>query len=373
MKFIVGSSDLLKHLQSVSGALNSNSPLPILENFLFEIDKNNLKISASDLETTMTTEMEITTKDKGVVAVPARILMDTLKTFSDIPLNFTVNDKNNQIEISSDNGKYKLAGLDGDEFPRIPVIEQAASIDIPSEILLEALNKTTFATGNDELRPVMSGVFFQLDGDNTTFVATDAHRLVRYRRLDIRAAKQAAFIVPKKPLQLLKTALTGLNSKVKIEFNEANAFFSFSNFNLICRLIDGKYPNYEAVIPTDNPNKMTIDRNLFLNAIRRISIYSNKTTHQVKLRIAGSELTLSAEDIDFNNEANENLSCEYEGTDMEIAFNARFLSDMLSNMTTEAVHMELSLPNRAGILTPDNVNGDSNEDVLMLVMPVMLS
>jgi DNA polymerase-3 subunit beta len=373
MKFIVGSSDLLKHITSISGALNNNSPLPILDNFLFEVSKNNLKISASDLETTMTTEMEITSKDSGVVAVPARILLDTLKTFSDIPLNFTVHDKNFQIEISSDNGKYKLAGLDGNEFPRVPAIEQATSVEIPSDTLLEAINKTIFATGNDELRPVMSGVFFQMNKDNTTFVATDAHRLVRYRRTDIKAAKSASFIVPKKPLQLLKNALAGQNSKVVIEFNEANAFFSFGNYHLICRLIDGKYPNYEAVIPSDNPNKMTIDRELYLNAIRRISIFSNKTTHQVKLRIKGSELTLSAEDVDFSNEANERLTCDYSGTDMEIAFNARFLSDMLSNIHTENVNMELSMPNRAGLLTPEDPDADKGEDVLMLVMPVMLN
>ncbi len=373
MKFIVGSSDLLKHLQSVSGALNNNSPLPILENFLFEINKNKLKISASDLETTMTTEMEITSKDEGVVAIPARILLDTLKTFSDIPLNFTINDKNFQIEISSDTGKYKLSGLDGNEFPRIPAIEQATKIEIPAETLLEAVNKTIFATGNDELRPVMSGVYFQMGKDHTNFVATDAHRLVRYRRTDIRAAKQASFIVPRKPLTLLKNALGTMNSKVTIEFNDANAFFSFGNFHLICRLIDGKYPNYEAVIPVDNPNKLTIDRDLFLNAIRRISIFSNKTTHQVKLRIAGSELTLSAEDVDFNNEASEKLTCDYNGSDMEIAFNARFLSDMLSNLGTTMVNMELSMPNRAGILTPDTAESDADENVLMLVMPVMLS
>ena len=373
MKFIVGSSELLKHLQSISGALNNNSPLPILDNFLFELNKGTLKVSASDLETTMTTELEVTSKDEGVVAIPARIIMDTLKTFSDIPLNFNVNEKNFQIELSSDNGKYKVAGLDGNEFPRVPEIEQASKVEIPSETLLEAINKTIFATGNDELRPVMSGVFFQMGKGNTTFVATDAHRLVRYRRADIKSAKNADFIVPKKPLQLLKAALAGSDSKVEIEFNDANAFFSFDNFNLICRLIDGKYPNYEAVIPADNPNRMTIDRMLFLNAIRRISIFSNKTTHQVKLRIAGSELTLSAEDIDFNNEANERLTCDYNGSDLEIAFNARFLSDMLSNLDSESVTMEMSLPNRAGLITPEDAEKDSNEDVLMLVMPVMLN
>lgn len=372
MKFIVSSTLLLRHLQSVSGALNNNSPLPILENFLFEVAKGNLKISASDLETTMTTSMEVTSKEQGMVAVPARILLDTLKTFAEQPLTFTINDKNFQIEISSENGKFKLAGHDGVEFPKIPVVEQANSIEISAEVLLEAVNKTIFATGTDELRPVMSGVFFQLNKDNTTFVATDAHRLVRYRRNDIRSSKSTSFIVPRKPLTLLKSALMGLESKVKIEYNDANAFFSFDHFNLICRLIDGKYPNYEAVIPLDNPNRMVVSRDSFLNAIRRVSIFSNKTTHQVKLKIAGSELAISAEDIDFSNEANERLSCDYNGQDMEIAFNARFLSDMLSNLETENVTLELSLPNRAGIIRPTG-NDENGEDILMLVMPVMIN
>jgi DNA polymerase-3 subunit beta len=372
MKFIVSSTLLLRHLQAVSGALNNNSPLPILENFLFEVEKGKLKISASDLETTMTTSLEVTSKEQGTVAVPARILLDTLKTFAEQPLTFTINDKNFQVEISSENGKFKLAGHDGNEFPKIPSVEQTSSIEIPAEVLLEAVNKTIFATGTDELRPVMSGVFFQLNKDNTTFVATDAHRLVRYRRNDIRSSKATSFIIPRKPLNLLKGALTGLQSKVKIEYNDANAFFSFDNFNLICRLIDGRYPNYEAVIPLDNPNRMVVSRDSFLNSIRRVSIFSNKTTHQVKLKIAGSELAISAEDIDFNNEANERLSCDYNGQDMEIAFNARFLSDMLSNLETENVTLELSLPNRAGIIRPTGKE-ESGEDILMLVMPVMIN
>lgn len=372
MKFIVSSTSLLRHIQSISGALNSNSPLPILENFLFEINNGQLMVSASDLETTMTTTMEVTSKEKGLVAVPAKILLDTLKTFAEQPLTFTINEKSFQIEISSENGKFKLAGHDGAEFPKIPTIDQSNFIEIPSEVLLEAINKTLFATGTDELRPVMSGVFFQMNKDNTTFVATDAHRLVRYRRTDIRSAKSASFIVPRKPLGLLKSSLTGQKSKVRIDYNEANAFFAFENFNLICRLIDGRYPNYEAVIPLDNPNKLTISRDSFLNSIRRVSIFSNKTTHQVKLKIAGAELTISAEDVDFNSEANERLVCDYNGQDMEIAFNARFLSDMLSNMGTDTVNLELSLPNRAGILTPSGTES-TDENVLMLVMPVMLN
>ncbi len=373
MKFIISSSTLLRHMQAVSGALNSSSPLPILENFLFEVKNGQLTISASDLESTMTTTTEVTSKESCLVAIPAKILLDVMKTFPELPVTFTVNEKNYQVELSTENGKFKLAGQDGAEFPKIPVIDKPNSIEIPSDVLLEAINKTIFATGNDELRPVMSGVFFQLSSDNTTFVATDAHRLVRYRRTDIRSAQSASFIVPRKPLGLLKSALSGLKSKVKIDYNDSNAFFAFDNFSLICRLIDGRYPNYDAVIPVDNPNKLTIPRDAFLNSIRRVSLFSNKSTHQVRLKISGSELKLSAEDVDYNSEGSESLPCEFTGQDMEIAFNARFLSDMLNNMGCESVNLEMSMPNRAGILTPSEAEAKAEENVLMLVMPVMLN
>ncbi len=372
MKFVVSSTALLKQLQSISGALNSNSPLPILENFLFELKPGELKASASDLETTMSTIIAVENKEEGKIAVPAKTLLETLKTFSEQPLTFKINELNLQMEISSDSGKFKLTCLKGEEFPKIPVIEKPNTIEMASEVLLEAINKTIFATGNDELRPVMTGVFCQIGKEGATFVATDAHRLVRYRRSDMRATKETSFIMPKKPLSLLKANLAGANAPVKIDYNEANAFFTFDNFSLICRLIDGRYPNYEAVIPLDNPNKLTIDRNAFLNAIRRVSIFSNKTTHQVKFKIAGSQVDISAEDIDFGNDANERLACSYDGKDLEIAFNARFIMDMLSNLTSNDVQLEMSLPNRAGLLSPPKDQADASEDLLMLVMPVML-
>lgn len=373
MKFIVSSSLLLKQLQAISGVLNSNNPLPILDNFLFDIDAGELNISASDLETTMTTRIAIESKAKGKVAVPAKIVLDTLKTFPEQPLTFTVDMASHGIEISSDYGKYKLTGQDGEEFPKIPAIEGATSLELPSSVLLRAVNKTIFATGNDELRPVMSGVFCQLSSENITFVATDAHKLVRYRRTDAKSDVTASFILPKKPLNLLKNILSAEGTKVNIDYNESNAFFSFDNVNLICRLIDGRYPNYEAVIPAENPNKLTIDRQSFLNSIKRISIFSNKTTHQVRLKIAGSELQISAEDLDFSNAANERLACQYEGEDIEIGFNAKFLLDMLMNLDTNEIQLEMSAPNRAGILLPSEAEKGANEDILMLVMPVMLN
>jgi DNA polymerase-3 subunit beta len=372
MKFIVSSTSLLKQLQAISGVLNSSNALPILDNFLFEIDKNQLKISASDLETTMTTVIGVESKDTGNIAVPAKLLLETLKTFADQPLTFSIDDKKFGIEIISDYGKYKLTGHNGNEFPKLPSIESASSLNMEASVLASAVNKTIFAAGNDELRPVMSGVLCQLATDNITFVSTDAHKLVRYRRSDAKAESASSFIIPKKPLNLLKNTLASVSGNVKIEYNKTNAFFSFENTNLICRLIDGKYPNYEAVIPKENPNKLTVDRVSFLSSIRRVSIFSNKTTHQVRLKIAGSELSISAEDLDFANEASERLTCQYAGEDMEIGFNSKFLAEMLSNLSCENVNLEMSAPNRAGILLPAERENDA-EDILMLVMPVMLN
>ncbi|MBS1570729.1 MAG: DNA polymerase III subunit beta [Bacteroidetes bacterium] len=372
MKFIVSSSALLKQLQGLQGVLASSNTLPILDNFLFEIDNKQLTVTASDLETTINASMAVEAKDKGSVAIPARLLLDTLKAFPEQPLTFSVDAKHHGIEISSDQGTYKMTGFAGGEFPKSPVLESPAAFSIPAGALATAINKTIFATGNDDLRPVMSGIFFELSEEALRFVATDAHKLVRYTRTDISSPKAASFIAPKKPLNLLKNLLSSTNAEVGVEFNENNASFTFDNVRLVCRLIDGKYPNYEAVIPKQNPNKLTIDRQGFLNSIRRVALFSNKTTHQVRLNITGSQLAISAEDLDFANEANEKLTCSYEGEDMAIGFNSRFLMDMLTNLESEHVMMEMSAPNRAGILLPGE-GGEHGEDVLMLVMPVMLN
>ena len=370
MKFIVSSSQLLRQLQVLGGVINSNNTLPILDNFLFEISENQLKVSASDLETTMTAVVAIESDSKGSIAISARLLLDTLKTFPDQPLTFKT-EGDSIIEISSDQGKYDMAYFGGDEFPKSVSLESPSKTIVPSNILATAISKTIFAAGNDDLRPVMSGVFFQFSTDNLTFVATDAHKLVKYTRTDVTADKTAEFIMPKKPLNLLKGVLGG-EEDVIIEYNDANAKFTFENFVLICRLIDGKYPNYEAVIPKENPNKLTVDRASFQNSVRRVSIFSSKTTHQIRLKMAGTELNISAEDLDFSNKADERLSCDYQGDDMQIGFNSRFLSEMLSNLTSSEVLIEMSLPNRAGILTP--IDGtDEGEKITMLVMPVMLN
>jgi len=371
MKFIVSSTQLLKQLQVLGGVINNNNTLPILDNFLFELSNNQLKISASDLETTMSTSIDVEADEEGTVAVNARLLLDTLKTFPEQPLTFVVED-NNTIEISSESGKYALAYADGEEFPKAVELESPSSTTISSDILATAISKTIFASGNDDLRPVMSGVFFQFSTENLTFVATDAHKLVKYTRNDVNASEVAEFIMPKKPLNLLKNILAGSDNDVIIEYNESNAKFTFDNSILICRLIDGKYPNYEAVIPKENPNKLILDRSLFLNSVRRVSIFSSKTTHQIRLKMAGTELNISAEDLDFSNKADERLQCSYEGDDMQIGFNSRFLSEMLSNLNSNEVLLEMSLPNRAGILTP--IDGlEDGENITLLVMPVMLN
>jgi DNA polymerase-3 subunit beta len=371
MKFIVSSSYLLKQLQVLGGVINNSNTLPILDNFLFDLNHSELTVSASDLETTMSSKLVVESESEGSVAIPAKLLLDTLKTFPEQPLTFVI-EENNTVEISSNHGKYALAYADSEEFPKAVALESPSSTTLTADVLASAISKTIFAAGNDDLRPVMSGVFFQFSTENLTFVATDAHKLVKYTRDDVTANETTEFIMPKKPLNLLKGILAGSDDDVTIEYNDSNAKFSFENSELICRLIDGKYPNYEAVIPKENPNKLTIARTQFLNSVRRVSIFSNKTTHQIRLKIAGAELNISAEDTDYSNKAEERLTCDYQGDDMQIGFNSRFLTEMLNNLNSDDVQLEMSLPNRAGILTP--IDGlDEGENITMLVMPVMLN
>jgi len=371
MKFIVNSSYLLKQLSYINGVITTNPVVPILENFLFEINKNQLTVTASDLQTSMITEIAVESKEKGNIAVPARILLDTLKNLPDQPVTFSIDEATYSIELSSDNGRYKLSGENATDFPKVPSVSNDFSASISSEVLGRAINNTIFATSSDELRPAMTGVYVNLGDKNTTFVATDGHRLVRYRRTDVKSENGNTIIIPRKALNLLKATLPSENADVAIDFNTANAFFKFGTIRMICRLIDERFPDYENVIPATSTIKMTINRGDFLSSLKRISIYANKTTHQVRLKITGSELQVSAEDLDFSNEANERLSCEHEGEDIEIGFNARFMVEMLSNLDTDQIRLNMSAPNKAGVILP--VEKDKSEDILMLVMPVMLN
>ena len=370
MKFSVSSSDLLKQLQMAGGAIASNPVLPILEDFLFTIEGNQLNIAATDLETSIKTQIEVNADGNGTVAVPAKILLDTLKELPAQPITFNVNEENFGIEITSSYGKYRLAGENGQDFPKVPEAAEVDAISIPSATFSQAISKTLFATSNDELRPSMTGVYFQVDFNKLTFVATDAHKLVKYAFTNITSQVSTSFIVPKKALNLLKGALPA-GEEVQLSFNKANAFFAFGNVNLVCRLIDARYPDYNAVIPVDNPNLLTLERVDFLNSLKRIAIYANKTTNQVILNVEKDNLTVSAQDLDFSNEATEKLTCTYTGDPLTIGFNAKFLIEMLNVLESDEIKLELSSPTRAGILLPvDEVEG---EEILMLVMPVMLS
>ena len=374
MKFIVSSLKLLKNLQALSGVIGSKNTLPILDDFLFQLTEYELKITTSDLDVSMSVSMVPDMVDgTGEVTIPARLLLEIMKNFPDVPITIAIDNNTLAVELIAGEGRYKLAGHKSDEFPQLPAMTDTSTWEIPADVLAKGFEKTVFATGVDEIRPIMSGVLMEMNENFLTFVATDAHKLVRYRRMDVKSDTVASFIMPKKPINQLKNILATLaDEPVRIEFNKTNASFVFGDYVLICRLIEGRYPNYDAVIPKNNPNQLTIDRQTFLSAIRRVAVFSSKATHQVRFRIAGQELTLTAEDIDFYNEAKERLSCSYQGDDMEIGFNSRFLQEMLANFDSEMVKIEMSAPNRAGIIIPSE-NENEAEDLLMLLMPVMLN
>jgi DNA polymerase III subunit beta len=327
-------------------------------------------VVATDLETVMKIHMDIEAKDSGRVCIPGKILMDSLKNIAEQPLTFNI-DKNFGVEITSDNGKYKVMGENPDNFPKEPAADDANSFTMTSSALVTAINKAIFAVSNDDLRPAMTGVFFELDKKGLTCVATDAHRLVRYTRTDVSCPQKDSFIVPKKPLSLLKSALPDNTDELSISYNSNHLFVVHGSTELVCRLIDARFPDYKVVIPVDNPYKMTVNRGDFQNALRRVSVFSNKSTNQVALSISGSELQLAAQDVDFSFEGNERMSCQYDGEDLQIAFNARFLIEMLNGAETTEIVMELSTPTKAGIIKPSEQA--ENEELLMLVMPLMLN
>tara|TARA_Y100001933_G_scaffold83284_1_gene84788 strand:+ start:477 stop:1607 length:1131 start_codon:yes stop_codon:yes gene_type:complete len=373
MNFIVSSTYLLKNLNSISGVITSNPVVPILENVLFEIENGNLLITASDLQTSVLVELQVESKEDGSVAIPAKILIETLKNLPEQPVTFSIDDQNYNIEINSDNGRYKLAGENSADFPKVPEVNDGYSSVLDSSVLHSAISNTIFSTSTDELRPAMTGVFFKLSSQSCSFVSTDGHRLVKYIRTDVKGDEvEHDMILPRKSLNLLKSILpTEKSSEIKLEFNAANAFFSYENVKMVCRLIDERYPDYENVIPSDNSNIITLDKSDILSSLKRISIYANKTTNQVRLKISGSEILISAEDLDFSNEANERISCEHDGDDIEIGFNAKFLIEMLSNLNSEKISFKLSEPNKAGLIVPGEISDE--EDITMLVMPVMLN
>lgn len=371
MKFVVSSTELLKTLSSISGVIAPNPLVPILENFLFELDKTLLTVTASDLQTVMVADLVVDSDETVSVAIPAKLLMETVRSLPEQPISFNINNETFGIEIITSNGRFKIAGENPMDFPKPPQVNRSFNIELDSHILASAINNTLFATSSDDLRPAMTGVYIDINEDSTTFVATDGHRLIRYRREDIKSATPTTMILPRKALNLIKTSLPSETMPVITEFSNSNAFFSFKNIKLICRLIDERYPDYENVIPKVNPNSMVIERAKFLSSLKRIAIFSNKTTHQIRLKITSDELTISAEDLDYSNEAVEKIECEYTGEEMEIGFNAKFLAEMLGNISSPSITLQLSMPNRAGLIIPSEK--EINEDILMLVMPVMLN
>ena len=379
MKFIVNSQQLLKQLQSLSGVLTSNNTMPIINCFHFHLEENALTIKTTDLSTTLVARMEVETgrmEKAEEVAIPSKMLLEILKSFDDVPMTFSVDQSSYAIELSSGEGEYHLAGMDAETYPTMPTAEGTSTVVMSCSALVSAINQTYFAPSNDEMHQQMSGIFCEMKPEGVTFVATDAHKLVRYRRKDISSPETTSFILPKKPITIVKNILAARkdDGDITIEYNNTNLFITFDNFYIVCRLVDGRYPNYEAAIPKDNPNKLILDRQSFLNTLRRVSIFASEATRQVRLSISANKVDISAEDLEFSNKAHETIPCQYEGSPMDIGFNAKFLTEMISNLDTEQVLIELSHPSRAGIIFPYGEETEGKQDdILMLVMPVMLA
>ena len=375
MKFVVSSTELLGHLQAISRVISSKNTLPILDNFLFNLSDGDLEITASDLESTLITRMKLeNATGDGIIALPARILLDTLKEFSVQSLSFDINLETLAVVITSENGKFNVVGQNGIDFPALPAIkkDKKFSFVINADVMLAGINRTLFATADDELRPVMGGIFVEASPDKITFVASDAHKLVRYQRSDSHAEDNSSFILPKKPASLLKNILPREEGPVTVEFDDKNAFFNLNDYKVVCRLVEGNYPNYNSVIPKNNPRKVSVDRVEFYNTLRRVSVFSNQASNLVKLQLKGNQMTVSAQDIDFSISAYEKIKCQYEGDDLEIGFKSVFLLEILSNMSSQDVMIELADPTRAGLFLPGEAENES-EDLLMLLMPMMIN
>ncbi|MCC8186420.1 MAG: DNA polymerase III subunit beta [Bacteroides sp.] len=373
MKFIVSSTALFSHLQAVSRVINSKNALPILDCFLFQLEDGTLTITVSDSETTMVTSIEVNESDSnGKIAVTAKTLLDALKEIPEQPLSFTINPETKEITVEYMNGKYSLMGQNADEFPLSATLgESAVQVEMNAEILLAGINRSVFATADDELRPVMNGIYFDITTEDITLVASDGHKLVRCKTLAARGTERAAFILPKKPSNLLKNLLPKEAGMVKIEFDERNAMFTMENYRMVCRLIEGRYPNYNSVIPQNNPHKVTVDRQQLIGALRRVSIFSSQASSLIKLRVQENQMVISAQDIDFSTSAEETQVCQYAGNPMSIGFKSTFLIDILNNISSNEVIIELADPSRAGVIIP--VEQAQEEDLLMLLMPMMLN
>lgn len=374
MKFQVISTRLFSELSAVCRVIGAKNSLPILENVLFRLEGDELTLTASDGETTIRSVMEVENAEgSGSVAFSSKILIETLKQLPEVPLQFRINDQNFSMILSSPSGEYSIVGVNGAEYPEMAFEPEAEghSFALPSSVLLDAITKTVFCAGDDELRPVMNGVYFDMVPEQATLVATDAHRLVRYSNTTIHVTEPAGFILPKKPAILLKSVLQKDESTVTVQIGSRNVLFSFNAMTIVCRQIDGRYPNYNAVIPQNNTNVVTIDRLSFLAACRRVQVYANSSTALIRLAINENEITISAQDVDFATAAEEKLSCSYAGTPMAIGFKAPFLVDLLSAIESDEVLLKLADSARAGLLLP--AENKENEELLTLLMPMLLN
>ncbi len=373
MKFDVSSTALLSRLQSISKVIASKNSLPILDSFLFDLQGDKLTITASDSETRLVTSVDVlNTEGSGLFAITAKNLTEPLKELPEQPLTFEINDSNMEVLIHFQNGKYNFIGQKGDTYPQQkPLAADAIELSIGAQVLLNGISRSLFATADDELRPVMNGIYFDIHTDDLTFVASDGHKLVRLRNTAIQSPERASFILPKKPANLLKGILPKETDKVAVKFDDNNAYVSCTNFEMVCRLIEGRYPNYNSVIPQENPYRVTIDRISFLNALKRVSVFSNQASSLVKLQLKVNEMKVSAQDIDFSTSAEEHIVCQFDGNDLSIGFKATFLIEILGNITSDEVSIELADPSRAGLILPSE--NDENEDLLMLLMPMMLN
>ncbi|GHU67801.1 DNA polymerase III subunit beta [Bacteroidia bacterium] len=373
MKFVVSSNLLLSHLQTVGRVIASKNPIPILDCFLFELQDNQLTITAADSETRMSTSIEVNDVDgAGKFAVPSKNLLEALKELPEQPVVFEINDDTLAMFISYKNGKYNFVAQNGEEYPQSkPLNDDAAKLSLSAGDLLAGLSHTIFATGDDELRPVMNGIYFDISDENITFVASDGHKLVRFKNLGVTGNNTANFILPKKPANLLRTILPREEGEVTIGFDTNNAYITMERFVVVCRLIEGRYPNYNGVIPTNNPYKVTVDRVSLTNALKRVTVFSDSGTNLIKLHFSANSIFISAQDIDFSTSAEETLACIYDGVDMSIGFKGTLLIEILNNLISEEVVIELADPSRAGLILPSE--NEEAEDLLMLLMPMMLN
>ena len=373
MKFNVSSATLCNRLQTLSRVLASKNSIQILDCILFELQDGKLRLTASDSETTLVSTLDVDEADSnGMFAIKAATIINGLKEISDQPITLDVNPETHEIVIYYQNGRSSFVGQGGEEYPSYPSISDSAQqLTIDANVLLNGISRAIFATAEDEIRPVMNGVFFDITPDSVTFVASDGHKLVRDRSFTTHCEQPASFILPRKPAKTLKDILAKENGDALVKFDDRNARVELENYTLNCRLIEGRYPNYNSVIPQDNPFRVSVDRVTLIGALRRVLVFASTSTSLVKLRVDQNDLIVSTQDIDFSTSAEEHVLCDYSGTAMSIGFKGPFLVDILNSMSSQDVVLELADPSRAGVIVP--AEQEEQEDLLMLLMPMMLN